>query len=340
MRFKDINSENFLDIKEAIVKTIAYFDMFDFPLTAREIWQGLEMKCELETVIEALESGIKNVDYKNGLYFFAGRSFILNTRQERYNATDRKFKRALLAAKIYKFIPWVKMVAVGNLMGAHNLREDSDIDLFIITESKRIWLTRFFCAALAGILGLRPKPGRVRDKICLSFFISEQALDLSGLMLDCPLSQPFPHSYFMGERSSPLPRSMSGGGQGRGDIYFIHWLAGLTPFYEKDGIYDKFILSNSWLGGYLPNWQRQERSRRRDAGSTWPQFYREVVDLFFGGLEPWFKRLQLKLLPGNLRELMNQDTRVVMSDSVLKLHANDRREEYGRRYDNKIRELI
>ncbi|MDO8668158.1 MAG: hypothetical protein Q7K35_03595 [bacterium] len=365
MRFKDIRSENFLRLKEAIVETVAYFDMFDFPLTVFEIWQSLGVKCELMEVMEDLETtatppnpplsggqinldsrlrgndkkegGQIEIEYKNGFYFLAGRSAIIETRLARYSATDMKFKRALRLMKIYKFIPWLKMAAIGNLMGAHNLKEAGDIDLFIITEARRIWLTRFFCVILAGIFGLRPKPGKSKDKICLSFFVSEEALDLRPLMLKKKNNPPSPLSEG-GQINPPRPPLLKGADND--DIYFIHWLAGLTPIYEKDGIYEKFLLANRWLNDCLPNFEKRITSKRRDAGFGPEKFYRDLVDLLFSGLEPWFKKLELKRLPKNLQEMKNLDTRVVVSDRVLKLHLNDRRGEYRNGYLKKISELL
>lgn len=317
MRFKDIYSENFLELKGAIVKTIAYFDMFDYALTGWEIWQNLAIKCELVEVINILEQNLGIIENKNGFYFLAGRGRLVETRLTRYTAANRKFKLALRLMKIYKFIPWLKMAAIGNLMGAHNLREESDIDLFIITEAKRIWLTRFVCAFLAKILGLRPSPGRNQDKICLSFFVSETAMNLRELML----------------KSAPVASLIGGEEQ---DVYFIYWLAGLTPIYAKAGIYEKFIQANDWIKSCLPNWQNRIGSNQRRVNYLTSQFYPTMVDLFFGGLEPWFKGQQIKLLPKNLRELMNLDTRVMVSDNVIKLHVNDRREEYREKYSKNV----
>ncbi len=395
MRFKDINSEQFLNIREAIVKTVAYFDMFDFPLTAFEIWQGLGLKCGFFEVVKELDAligkspfvplyqGGKNiVEQKNGFYFLAGREAILKVRLARYNVTDRKFKRALKVARLFKLIPWIKMIALGNLMGSHNLKEEGDIDLFIITQAKRIWLTRFCCVALVKMLGLRPGLGKFKDKICLSFFISEEALDLGALMLQTKNNPPSSlrpgyatarRAFIKGAKEENLPnptfppeapacpvgkdRPWAEKGVNKEDIYFIYWLAGLTPFYQQEGVYEKFIGVNSWLNGCLPNRSALLRqltdladkpageqaghwSRRRDAGRAPGKFYYELADMFFGGLEPWFKALQLRLLPKILTELMNRDTRVVISDQVLKFHANDRREEYREKYIKKISGLF
>lgn len=277
---------------------IAYFDMFDYPLTLNEIWRYLSLKSDLAEVMEAAGEA------KSGFYFLPGREAIAAERLRRYNYADRKFKRARRLAKLYKFIPWIKLIAVGNLMGAHNLRQESDIDFFIITEQKRVWLTRFFCAAAARLLRLRPGPGRTKDKICLSFFVSEGGLDLSGLMFKNPP-----------------------------DIYFIYWLAGLTPLYDAGGVYEKLIAANGWLRGYLPNWRIKISSPKRGAGRPLARFYRDAADLFFGGLEPQFRRWQLKIMPPELKSLINLDKRVVADENVIKLHANDRRQEYRERYN-------
>ncbi len=374
------NMENNYELKGAIVKAIAFFDMFDFPLTAMEAWRNLNMPGGLAEVMAALEEAadkspqtsphplpsstagrlIKerglggNIEYKNGFYFLAGRGAIAEERLGRYNFVDRKFKRAIAAARFYKFIPWIKMIAVGNLMGAHNLKDSSDIDLFIITETKRIWLARFFCVFLAKILGWRPKPGNIKDKICLSFFVSDKAMELRSLMISASPGAEF--KGFLADARNDKEEIEDD--KEEADIYFIYWLANLTPIYDRGGVYEKFMAANSWLKNYLPNWPayafavakapaskpaREQPgfwSKRRDAGSPWPIFYRDVVDLFFGGLEPWFKKLQVKLLPENLKKMMNLDTRVVVNDSVLKLHINDRREYYNNNCIRKIKELI
>ncbi|MFH0955810.1 MAG: hypothetical protein V1801_01170 [Candidatus Falkowbacteria bacterium] len=356
-----------LEIKEAIIKVIAFFDMFDQVLTNVEIWQMLTIKCELNEVMEVLENEIQlpliftyqesavkggkiNLDSrlrgndkkqdrqiienKNGFYFLAGQEKNIRERLSRYSFTDRKFKRAMLVSKIFKFIPWIKMVAISNLLGAHNLKDDSDIDFFIVTENKRIWLTRFFCAGVTKLLGLRPQANNSRDKICLSFYVSEKAIDLRGLMLKQDSIASLQNDK---EINSSRPSLLKG--VEIADIYFIYWLAGLTPLYDVGGTYQKFIKANQWLYADLPNWQPVNPARQRQVKPFLSEFYRDVINLFIGGLEPQFKSLQLKLLPPQLKNLMNQDSRVVVNDQIIKLHANDRREEYRGKYNRKIREL-
>lgn len=293
-----------LQLKESILKTIVFYDLFDCPLTPFEIWSYCGIKCGLADVMEALDD-IRHLEEKSGFYFLRGREEIVAVRLRNYNYANRKFKRALRVARLFKLIPWIRMIAVGNQMGANNLRDESDIDFFIITETKRIWITRWFCAGIAKILKLRPQPNKKRDTICLSFYITSEDMDTRQLMLKDGVCH---------------------------DIYYINWLANLVPIYDKDDTYGAFIKANSWLSDYLPNWQRYYAGHMRDAGPGFSNFYRDFIDMLIGGADQITKRIQLRIMPEVLHRRMNIDTCTIVNDKILKLYVNDRREEYRRRY--------
>ena len=120
------------------------------------------------------------------------------------------------------------------------------------------------------------------------------------------------------------------------DIYFIYWLAGLTPIYSRNNAYEKFIEANSWLKNYLSNWQPLKMSWRRDAGKGLPNIYRVMVNALLGWSESIFKKIQFQLMPKNLKEAANKNTSVIIGNEIIKLHGNDRREEYRKKWENKI----
>ena len=297
------------DIRRAIIEVIVFFDLFDFPMTAFEILKYLSVQCNLSDVQAILfdDELSSIVAEKNGFYFLVGRAEIVAIRMQRYNYANAKMKKALGMARIYKFIPWIKMIAVVNVFGANNLKQESDIDLFIITPPNRIWLTRFFCAGFAATFRLRPTPGNQRDKICLSFFVSEEGMNLQNLLL-------------------------------ADDIHFAYWLANFTPIYSVGQVYEDFVSANSWLNQRLPNWQAAREQRQVVDNES--IFYRDFVDVVLGKLEPVVKNWQLKRFPERIKEMMNKDTRVVVNDKVLKFHINDRREEYNRVFNKKKTDLI
>jgi len=304
-----LDSNNKNNLKLAIFKAVVWFDLFDYPLTAYEIWQYLPFKIPLAELIFFLKSGSSKESTKtvwaekNGFYFLPGRDSLLSVRQDRYNQTDRKFKIALRVTACFRFLPFVRLVAVANLIGSHNLRQGSDIDLFIIASPKRLWLARFFCAGLAKVLNLRPNKKTKQDKICLSFYVSEDRLNLEDLRLD------------------------------DNDFYFNHWLAGLIPIYDQGGVYEEFCQANAWLKAIFPNliWPDNHPRRQKTARHLFSD------SRFFDSWERIAHAWQLKILPAALKELANQDSRVIVNNEVIKLYLVDRRAELKDKFLEKLK---
>ena len=125
------------------------------------------------------------------------------------------------------------------------------------------------------------------------------------------------------------------------DPYFIYWLACLVPIYDEDNIYEKLIAENTWLRLILSNWDPILMSARRQVKQVKPNLFYELIELFTGGLEPNLKKWQPQKMPKNMKELLEKnDNRVLADDKIIKLHVNDRREEYRLRLKNKLAEIM
>lgn len=294
-------------IKEAIFRVVSFFDIFDFPLTAFEIWKYLSLKAELLEVEENLEELVRSgkLISQNNFFCLNSREKIIETRLKRYNYAERKFKKAKTVSKIFKFIPWIKLVAVGNLIGTSNLRDEGDIDFFIIAQRNRLWLTRLFSTVLMKLAAQRPTPGNEKDKICLSFYVSENNLNLENLSLN------------------------------KEDWYFIYWLINLEPIYDKGGVYEDFINNNAWVHLKVPNWKRNKKGTRHEIKPLLSNIYTKVWDLFFYPFERSVYKFQMNRFPLEIKRLANQDSRVVINEEIIKLHTNDRRAEFLNNF-NKI----
>jgi hypothetical protein len=165
-----------------IFNTLIYFDLFDYPLTLLEIHQylytgGMEGSSytllEIEDCLNNSENLKKIIGNKNGFYFIQSREKIIEMRQKRYVLAEYKFKLARRAIQIFKYLPFIKLVAVCNNLAYLNAKKDSDIDLFVIIAKNRLWLSRFFLIIIITLLGLRPPKEKAKDKICLSFYVTE-----------------------------------------------------------------------------------------------------------------------------------------------------------------------
>lgn len=288
------------NLREAIIKTIAFFDLFDSPLTVYEIYSYLGKNGALNDILKTAEeeSGLPDglIKQKDGLYFLTGREQITITRQKRFNYVRRKVKIAKRFSRLFRLCPFVKMIAVANVIGPHNLRDESDIDFFIITSGRRLWLTRLYCTGLAALLSSRPTVKNKRDKICLSFYVSENALNLDSLTLK------------------------------DGDPYFDYWRRSLVLLYNKKKTYQRFLKENS-----LTSEREKEKSNLL---KRCPSFS------FFDLLENLSKKFQLKIMPPVLKSAANNSDGVIISDAMLKLYLGDRRREYAEKYGNKINEVF
>ncbi len=287
--------------KKPVLKTLVYFDLFYYPLTAYEVWQYLPKKTDYLSCKKTLDSLVKEnkISEKESFYFLNNKENLINYRSKRYHFANRKIKIAQKIIKIFKFIPWIKFIALSNLIGRHNMRDGSDIDLFIITSKNRLWLTRFFCAGLMKLLNKRPNKKTKRDKICLSFYVDTDHLNLKELSL-----------------------------KNNEDYYFYYWLAGLYPLYDKSHYHFYLINNNQWLKNYLPNMDLfLINSAYR------PKIKKQKKNnIILNYFETISTHLQKKIMPKELKEQANTSSRVVIKEGVLKLYLIDRREEFQIRY--------
>ncbi|MCX6743503.1 MAG: hypothetical protein NT116_04670, partial [Candidatus Parcubacteria bacterium] len=161
---------NYLEL--FILNTIIYFDLFDYPLTGQEIWQYLYTEgmqggnfrlLEIEDCLKNSEMMQKLVTAERGFYFLKGREEIINIRLQRYNIAAKKYKLALRVIRLFKLLPFIKLVAVCNSLAFSNAKEESDIDFFIIVTKGRLWSVRLVLICLITILGLRPPKDKAKD---------------------------------------------------------------------------------------------------------------------------------------------------------------------------------
>ena len=309
------------DLEKAIIKTISFFDIFSYPLTASEIWKWLykpQQKYKLSDIREALKTSAvlkKELSIKEGFYHLKGRDFIYLRRKQNNNLAERKFRRVVYLAKVYRFIPFVRMVAVCNSLGYSNANEKSDIDLFIIARHGTIWLARFFSILIVKFLGMRPKEDEKKDTFCLSFFIDEASLNIEKSMMNS------------------------------NDIYYPYWLSNLIPVYDPDKLYEKFLESNDWHKNYLPNIYPNQFSKEvRAIGVS--KFFNLISSFIFNPpiLKRWvynfYRMMQIRIIDKNLKALINIDTRVIVNERMLKFYSNDTRELFARKWKERTRRIF
>ncbi len=199
----------------AILRTVSYADVFDYPLKTDEIWRDLiEVKTSEAEVVGTLASSrplSTRISCHNGYYTLPGRHQLVEKRQQREVTSARLWIKARHYGGLLAGLPFVRMVAVTGALAVNNATEGDDIDYLVVTEPGRLWLARAFTVLLV------KQGARKGDLICPNYFLSTSALALP-------------------ER----------------DLFTAHELAQMVPLAGSD-IYRRLLDQNSWAWEYLPN---------------------------------------------------------------------------------------
>jgi len=307
-------------VQEGILAALAYYDAFAFPLTAQEIFLALPAsegaRPSFEDVERALAEAARRGELgaSEGFYFLPGREDSVASRKSRYLLAEGKYARVRAFFALARFAPYLRAAFVCNTLARSYARADSDIDMFLVAAPGRIWLTRLVVTGLAALLRVRPTATESADRICLSFFVTEDALDLKPLAIE-------------------------------GDVYLPHWIQELYPVYDETGAARALFSRNGWLRDVLPGTRVQTPSRRRALaarGMRPKRVLERALDAAFGDrLERWAERKQKAWLPAALRAAANSpESDVVLSDRILKFHDHDRRAEIRDAYQRRLSDVL
>lgn len=149
-----------------------YADIFDYPLTAREILRYLiGARASLEEVETCLSTGF--LSYSAGFYSLPGREPILSTRQRRAAASRQLWSHARRYGALIARLPFVRMLAVTGSLAMNNTEAGGDIDFLIVTRPGRLWLCRLLVLLVVRLAAWRGVT------LCPNYLISQDDLAFS-----------------------------------------------------------------------------------------------------------------------------------------------------------------
>jgi hypothetical protein len=179
-------------LERAAFKTVAYADVFDYPLSVAEAHRYLiGVAAPLDAVRAGLERLVpERLARQNGLYTLPGRDDLVETRQRRAAVAARLWPEAVRHGRTLAELPFVRMVAVTGSLTRDNVESGSDVDYLVVTAAGRVWVGR----GLTGLARRTVEPRGIRA--CPNYVLSEQALFLRDrtLFTACELAQMVPLS--------------------------------------------------------------------------------------------------------------------------------------------------
>jgi cytidyltransferase-like protein len=263
-----------------MLKTLVYADIFDYPLTVSELdrWliagDDLKVRPTKESAEGAVypKGGSDLIGITGPYYHLRGRKHLVVLRHHRHKFSQLKYKLAEKITKILSLIPWIRLITVTGALAMNNADEKDDIDLMIVTQKNRLWLTRFMVLVVLLLAGRLRRFGQRgnRDKICLNLWLDETALS--------------------------VPKTQR-------NLYTAHEVAQAKPIFSRHNTYRQFIKANLWLKQYLPNFSSRSdlnRNSRLQAEKGSPAGERS-------DLIGWLERLAFKVQHAYMRKKMTRE---------------------------------
>lgn len=171
-----ISNNQTTSLSKSIAKVLAYFDVFEHPLTLDEIINLGNSNHPTSTYKETLEELIKKeVCYKyQGFYSINSniKDFVLKRKNKEFEAKKYFSKLPLFVNLISKF-PFVRGVAISGSLSKGVMHDDGDIDYFIITAPERLWICRTILILFKKVFLLNSK-----KYFCINYFVDENNLNI------------------------------------------------------------------------------------------------------------------------------------------------------------------
>lgn len=198
-------------VSHAQFLSLVYHDLFHYPLTRDELefWQ-----------IGSQIFPKQKIGTLGDFCFLQGRGATVLSRTSKTKTNDKKYSKALKAARVLQKVPSVEMVAISGALAMGNAKKEDDIDLFIVTSGDCLWITRLVSYVLlkfAGVPVRRVGESNVRDKICLNLWVDNEHLSVPTR-----------------------------------DIYSAHEVLQAKVLFGRGEVYEKFLRSNSWVEQFFP----------------------------------------------------------------------------------------
>ena len=215
-----MNNVTLNPLKKSIIRTLAYYDIFSYPLTADEIYYSLD---ENHTTPEEVKKELESL-HSNQLIQFKGKFYLLNNDdsyiRRREAGNELAVKRLKTARRVSGFIsrfPFIRGILLSGSISKGFMEEDSDIDYFVITHPNRVWFSRLMLMLFKKVFLLNSK--RI---FCINYFVDSENMEIQEK-----------------------------------NIFTATELVTLLPTFGRD-IYEELYKKNTWVKQFFPNYPKRD----------------------------------------------------------------------------------
>ncbi len=283
----------------SILKALAYFDVFNFPLSYEELYQYSKLendtlfKEELKKLLAT--QAIYNL---NGYYSLNSDQTIVDKRLAGEKRAKQYISQALKKSKLIAKFPYVRGVFISGSLSKGVMGEDGDIDFFIITKPNRLWVARTLLIFYKKTILLNS-----RKYFCVNYFIDEEHLEIE-----------------------------------QKNRFTATEIVTLMPMVNNE-LYQQFIQANQWIEEYYIHAKSPSKYTVELKRSLFQNFVEPLLNTALGErVDAYFMKLTLKRWKQKFGTMENADFDVALKTTkrVSKHHPSNFQAKVLGRFNQKL----
>ncbi|MEZ5082785.1 MAG: hypothetical protein R2750_04985 [Bacteroidales bacterium] len=215
------NDDLHTKIIPVVLRTLIYYDIFNYPLTFEEISCACNIKSKEENPCKIAIDHLlnKKIVFKIDEYYSLNPDKKNVQRRKKGNQLAEKWiKKAKWFSKLISIFPFVRGISLSGSLSKGFIGDNPDIDYFIITKPNRLWLTRTMLVLFKKIFLFNSY-----KYFCVNYFIDTENLEIEEK-----------------------------------NLFTATEINTLIPVYGRD-VKRKFYEQNGWVTKYYPNFKAEDR---------------------------------------------------------------------------------
>jgi hypothetical protein len=158
----------------SILKLLAYFDIFRYPLTKNEIRQFPGKPYDEESLDKTLRELLARqiIFLHLGFYSLHNNPLLSHRRTEGNARAEAMLPKAITIGRFLYRFPFVRAIGISGSLSKNFADEKADIDFFIITAPNRLWIARTIMHLFKKLTFITGH----QHYFCMNYYIDEEAM--------------------------------------------------------------------------------------------------------------------------------------------------------------------
>lgn len=299
-------------LKNNVLRTLLYYDIFSFPLNAEELFTFMpsnsvskQMFTELITGLAADEDNLFGLS--EGYFYVKPNINFINIRKEKEKISRKMWRAVGIMTHVIKRFPYVRCILVTGSLSKNNSDRSSDLDFMIITEKNRLWLSKMLLTLFKKIFLFNSY-----KYFCLNYYITNDKLEIEEK-----------------------------------NLFTATEIAYVKASYNT-GLMEDFLRANLWVKDYFPNYIVCDPNLNTPGCKVHNRvsYLQKVMEFFLSGtlgdkLNERFRQTTIKYWYKHYSHIDKKERSHMFksTESVSKAHPLNMQKKILNRYDDKLKEF-